>query len=210
MLADQLLATPLALLARVIALLIAISVHEFAHALVADRLGDPTPREAGRLTLNPFKHLSLWGTIFLFLFRFGWSQPVPVNAYNFRRPRQGVLLVSLAGPLANFVTAAIFGLLMRLMPTGTHLPILLREIVILNLVLMIFNLIPLPPLDGSSILTFIFRRGQLLQTLERQGFLLLFALIVFDALAGGRVLGLLIGVPVFTLSHLLLGPGGTL
>lgn len=205
------LTSPLALLARVIALLVAIAVHEFAHAFVADRLGDPTPREAGRLTLNPFKHLSLWGTIFLFLFRFGWSQPVPVNAYNFRRPRQGMLLVSLAGPLANFVTAAVFALLMRLAPGGTHLPILVREIVILNLVLMIFNLIPLPPLDGSSVLPFILdRRGQLLYTLERQGFLFLFALIAFDTLTGGRILGTLIGLPVFTLAQLLIGPLGSL
>jgi Zn-dependent protease len=204
-------ATPLALLARVIALLVAISVHEYAHALVADRLGDATAREAGRLTLNPLKHLSLWGALFLFLFRFGWSKPVPVNAYNFRNPRQGTLLVSLAGPLANFLTAAVFAILMRLVPGGTHLPILVQEIVILNLVLMIFNLFPIPPLDGSSILPFVFdRRGQLLYALERQGFLLLFGLIVFDALSGGRILGLLIGVPVFTLANLLLGSGAFL
>lgn len=204
----ELAASPLSLLARVIALLIAIAVHEFAHAVVADRLGDPTPRQAGRLTLNPFKHLSLWGTLFLLLFRFGWSKPVPVNAYNFRSPRQGMLLTALAGPLANFVTAAAFGVAARFLPGGTHLPILLSEIVLLNLVLMIFNLIPVPPLDGSNILPYLVRgNGAFLFTLQRQGFLLLFGLILIDAFTGGRILGVVIVLPVLTLARLLLGPG---
>lgn len=197
---------PLAVLARVIALLVAIAVHEFAHAISADRLGDPTPRLAGRLTLNPFRHLSLPGTIFLFLFRFGWSQPVPVNALNFRRPQRDVLLVSFAGPFANFLTAAIAGMILRFVPTGTHLPILLTEIVVLNLVLMIFNLIPIPPLDGSSVLPFFLRRhGNALMVLQQHGFFILLGLIAFDAVSRGRILGVLLGIPVTVLFRVVTG-----
>jgi Zn-dependent protease len=199
---------PLSLVARIIALLIAISVHEYSHAYVADRLGDPTPREAGRLTLNPLKHLSLWGSLFLLFAGFGWSQPVPVNTYNFRNPRQGSLLTSLAGPLSNFVIAAIAAILFRVVPSGTYFPLLLGAIVQLNLVLMIFNLIPIPPLDGSSVLPFLFpQNAQLLVTLERQGTLILLGLILFDTVAGGQILGTIINRPVQVLTALLLGFG---
>lgn len=197
---------PLGLLARVIALLVAIAVHEFSHALVADRLGDPTPRNAGRLTLNPFKHLSLWGTLFLFLFRFGWSQPVPVNAQNFRRPAQGMLLTSLAGPVSNFLVAAASAIAIRFVPANTYMPMLFQELIFLNLVLMIFNLLPIPPLDGSSLLPFIFPRGSsLLFTMERQGFLILVGLMMADVALGGRILSTIIGIPVATIAAFLLG-----
>lgn len=197
---------PLGLLARIIALLVAIAVHEFAHAFVADRLGDPTPRDAGRLTLNPFKHLSPWGTLFLFLFRFGWSQPVPVNANNFRRPAQGMLLTSLAGPVSNFLVAAVSAIAIRFVPANTYMPMLFQELVFLNLVLMIFNLLPIPPLDGSSLLPFILPRGSsLLFTMERQGFLILVGLMMVDVALGGRILSTVVGIPVATIAGLLLG-----
>lgn len=139
------------------ALLIALTVHEYAHARAAVSLGDPTPRYAGRLTLNPIPHLDPIGLIMLWLFQFGWAKPVPVNPYNLDHGRWGLLAVSLAGPgsniLAALVSALVYGVLIKL---GVHNPELLKVVAWtykLNLVLAVFNLIPLPPLDGSQIVS---------------------------------------------------------
>jgi Zn-dependent protease len=134
--------------------LVAVTVHEFAHALVADRLGDPTPRRLGRLTLNPLAHLDFFGTLFFILFSFGWARPVPVNPQNFAHPRQGMLQVALAGPLANVTVAFTVGLLLKTHDiSGTLWGTLLASMVVwINVVLAVFNLIPIPPLDGSRIL----------------------------------------------------------
>lgn len=140
-------------------LVVALSVHEFAHALVADGLGDPTPRRAGRLTLEPWAHLDPVGTLLLLFYRFGWARPVPVNPYNFRDPRRGMLWVALAGPAANLITALAFGLtlvaMVQLAPP-TQLWRTLTEVVssglFINVALGMFNLLPVPPLDGSRVL----------------------------------------------------------
>ncbi len=135
------------------AVLVAVTVHEFAHALVADRLGDPTPRQLGRLTLNPLAHLDVLGTIFFVLFFFGWARPVPVNPRNFAHPRQGMLQVALAGPLANVTVAFAAGLLLKTQgPSASLWGEMISMVVSINVVLAIFNLIPIPPLDGSRIL----------------------------------------------------------
>ncbi|HET9000607.1 MAG TPA: site-2 protease family protein [bacterium] len=135
------------------AVLVAVTIHEFAHALVADRLGDPTPRHLGRLTLNPLAHLDVLGTLFFVLFRFGWARPVPVNPRNFAHPRQGMLQVALAGPLANVTLAFVVGLLLKTQSlSGTVWGDLASMVVWINVVLAVFNLIPIPPLDGSRIL----------------------------------------------------------
>ena len=135
------------------AVLLAVTVHEFAHALVADRLGDPTPRQLGRLTLNPLAHLDVLGTIFFVLFRFGWAKPVPVNPRNFANPRQGMLQVALAGPLANVTVAFAVGLFFKTQgPPAPPWGELAAMVVLINVVLAVFNLIPIPPLDGSRIL----------------------------------------------------------
>lgn len=135
------------------AVLVAVTVHEFAHALVADRLGDPTPRQLGRLTLNPLAHLDVLGTIFFVLFFFGWARPVPVNPRNFANPRQGMLQVALAGPLANVTVAFVVGLFLKTQaPLGPLWGGFTSMVVWINVVLAIFNLIPIPPLDGSRIL----------------------------------------------------------
>jgi len=138
----------------IIALLIAVSVHEFAHALCADQLGDPTPRVAGRLTLNPFKHLDFLGTIMLFLVHFGWGKPVPINPRYFKRPLQYSALTALSGPAANFLIAIMIAVFLK--HTWIFLPdfiyVILMTIFEINLVLGAFNLLPLPPLDGSKIL----------------------------------------------------------
>ena len=137
---------------------LALSFHEFAHAWAADRLGDPTPRHAGRLTLNPLTHLDILGTILLILYRFGWAKPVPINPLNFKNIRQGELLVSIAGPASNILLACLgMALLSLSYRFGSRLvPEALLEMTALfvwiNLILAVFNMIPLPPLDGSHVL----------------------------------------------------------
>jgi Zn-dependent protease len=144
---------PLVLALLLPAVLIAVTVHEYAHALVADRLGDPTARQLGRLSLNPLVHLDVLGTLFFVLFGFGWARPVPVNPRNFADPRQGMLQVALAGPLANVTVAFAVGLLIRAPGIIDGLWLALASMLVrINIVLAIFNLIPIPPLDGSRIL----------------------------------------------------------
>ncbi len=149
---------PLSIVLTLAAVLVATTCHEFAHALVADRLGDPTPRHLGRLSLNPLVHLDLLGTLFFVLFGFGWAKPVPVNAQNFPDPRRGMLQVALAGPLANVTVAFLVGALLKGVGHPGGLPggsALLSEVLSLvvwiNVILAVFNLIPIPPLDGSRI-----------------------------------------------------------
>ena len=143
--------------------LLAVTVHEVAHGWAAYKLGDPTAKLAGRLTLNPLKHLDLVGTLVFFLTRVvGWAKPVPVNPSNLRRPRQDMVWVSAAGPAANIILAAIFSVLFRYvlsaghsLPAYLYLP--LREItgagMMINIGLAVFNILPVHPLDGSGIMT---------------------------------------------------------
>lgn len=142
----------------IIAALFAISIHELAHAAVADQLGDPTPRALGRLTLNPLKHLDPIGLIMLVLFRMGWAKPVEVNPLHFKHYRRDMALVALAGPLANVTVACVvnlFGTFLTRLPLNPQyvyaLARLIRISIQLNIMLAAFNLIPLPPLDGSRI-----------------------------------------------------------
>lgn len=138
--------------ALLIALLIALSIHEASHAFVADYLGDETPRRFGRLTLNPLAHLDPFGTLFLFLAGFGWGKPVPINPANFANPKIDNVKVSLAGPLSNFAAAVLFVFLLRLPYFSESWSSLFLIIIQINLVLMVFNLFPIPPLDGSHLL----------------------------------------------------------
>ena len=149
---------PLSFLIFLAALFLAISIHEAAHAWAADRLGDPTARFSGRLTLNPFAHLDPLGTLMLLLFGFGWGKPVPVDYYNLRQPRRDAALISLAGPLSNLILAIFISLVWRLgiylsPPSGQILSFFFLPLLQLNLILGVFNLLPLNPLDGGKILT---------------------------------------------------------
>lgn len=194
------------LLAWLIGLLVAVAVHEYGHARAAYALGDATAADAGRMTLNPFKHLSLWGSLFLLFFGFGWSQPVPVDPRNFRLPRRDALLTAFAGPTANVVTAAAVGVFAQVLPDGTRLPALAAVIVFVNLLLAFFNLVPVPPLDGASVLNYLLdRQPLLLLQLQRQGILLLVGLLLLDSVAGGRVLGTLVSQPASALARFFLG-----
>lgn len=151
----------LAMIVSIPGLLLALTLHEFAHGYAAYLMGDNTARYSGRLTLNPVKHLDPIGAICLLLFRFGWAKPVPINPRNFRkRGRTGIIVVSLAGPLANFVLGLISCIMFYVIAVFVRSNAPLVEFVsqvflysiYMNAGLMIFNLIPVPPLDGSKIL----------------------------------------------------------
>lgn len=198
---------PLFFLTWVIAIVIAISVHEFSHAYAAYKLGDPTPERDGRLTLNPLKHLDWLGTLLLLFVGFGWGKPVQYNPYNIRNQRWGHAIIAFAGPLSNLVLALIFGFGLRLLVTygvlfeGTLLVTFIANVVMLNVILMIFNLIPIPPLDGSKIL-FAFLPGVREETklrFEQYGPFLLLALL----LLGQSFLAYLFGLALKALSFII-------
>lgn len=205
------------LLARAIVLLIAFSVHELAHALVADRLGDPTPRRMGRITLNPLAHLDPFGSIMLLISGFGWAKPVMVQPYNLKgNPRTSMAIVAAAGPLSNLVLAAIFALPIRMgsvdiVPSATgvlpSLDFLVFELIWINLILFFFNLIPVPPLDGYKILTGFLppEMAYSLRPLEQYGFLILMAAIFFLPSFGINVLGWFVSGPSQQVLRLLIG-----
>ncbi|NMB45546.1 MAG: site-2 protease family protein [Firmicutes bacterium] len=139
------------------AILFAVSVHEFSHGMMAYRLGDPTAKYQGRLTLNPLAHLDPLGALMLVLFRFGWAKPVMVNPLYFKDRRRGMMMVGLAGPLANVISAWVFRILLRILPSlfSLRIGLVLHQFILLNIAINLglaaFNLIPIPPLDGSKI-----------------------------------------------------------
>ena len=153
----ELFTNPFAFLIWIIALLVAITVHEFAHAWSAERLGDPTARLAGRISLNPLNHLDPLGTLMLIIARIGWGKPVPVDPFNFRHPRRDMAITSFAGPAADLILAAVLSIIIRIAyfslgPTATLIEILFQPIIVLAVILAIFNLLPIHPLDGSAVI----------------------------------------------------------
>jgi len=184
----------LSLIFSVIALIFSVVIHEVAHGAVANSLGDPTAKYAGRLTLNPFRHLDWMGSFFVPLillfvgspFIFGWAKPVPINPYNFRDQKYGQAKVAAAGAAANLALATVFGMILRFWPMISN-PVsasfyaLAQAVVIINLVLAVFNLIPIPPLDGSHILfTFLPASQEDFKIfLTRYGFVFLLLIIYF-------------------------------
>lgn len=180
---------PLSTVLYFVALVIAITVHEWAHAFTADRLGDPTPSLQGRVTLNPLAHLDPLGTIMLVLFRFGWGKPVQFDPYNLRKPKRDTTLISLAGPASNIVMAILASLLVRVLdlgflPLSGFIPSLfatfLVQLTIVNIVLAVFNLIPIHPLDGFKIVAGLLPDHYHRQwmELERYGMIFLIALVL--------------------------------
>jgi len=173
-------------------LVISVVIHEVSHGYAANVLGDPTAKYAGRLTLNPFKHLDFFGSflvpVITFLmggFIFGWAKPVPYNPYNLKNQRWGPALVGAAGPLSNFLIAVMFGLVIRYGGVYEILPTpfiqIASLIAFINIILGVFNLIPIPPLDGSKVLfAFLPYRWRALQEfLEQYGFFLLLIFVFF-------------------------------
>jgi Zn-dependent protease len=215
---DLLFTDPLRFLQQLVllipAFLIAVTVHELAHGLVADRLGDPTARLQGRLTLNPLPHIDPLGAVAFLLAGFGWAKPVPVNAYNLARPRRDMAWIAAAGPLSNFAVAFVGLIALVLAQRTIHTPFvaeplggILSAVFRFNLVLGIFNLIPLPPLDGGHFLPYFLPRGSggLLHQLEQYGPILLLLLVMSGATGYviGPVYGLMRGI-YFSLIGLIL------
>lgn len=192
------------LIISIVGLVIAISIHEFSHALAADRLGDPTPRAMGRLTLNPLAHLDPLGTLMLFIAHFGWGKPVPIDPYNFANPRRDEIIVSLAGPASNFVLAIIISFIIRLTPT-TNISYLLFALAETNLFLGVFNLIPIPPLDGSKVflnLMSVEKAYEWEKAFDRYGFFIV-AACLFLPVGGSNIISLIVSPIVSWMTNLL-------
>ena len=201
-----------------IGFVISITIHEFAHAYTATALGDPTPREQGRVTLNPIAHLDPIGFLFLVFvaltgFGLGWGKPVQFNPYRMRWGKHGVALVAAAGPISNVILALVLAIPKRAFATGFHnLPpnaqTFVNTLITLNLALAAFNLIPLPPLDGLKILTGILPDFwyPIFARLDQYGFVILFLVIFFQPL---RPVLFNISAPVYeTLTRLIQGASG--
>ncbi len=181
----------LGLLLSIPGLILALSLHEFAHGFAAYKMGDNTAKYYGRLSLNPFHHLDPIGTLCLFLFHFGWAKPVPINPYNFRSRRSGIIVVSLAGPMMNFlvalISAFVLAIIQKFVPYSEFTLFLYQVVLyceILNIGLGCFNLIPIPPLDGSKVLLELlpYRYRDMFYQIERYSSLILMALLVTNVL----------------------------
>lgn len=176
-------------------ILLALTVHEYSHGMAAYKLGDPTAKQAGRLTLNPLAHLDPLGTLALLILHFGWAKPVPVNPYYLHNPRRDMIWISLAGPGANIVLAFLTGLVQQyLVGQGiihyNSIPhIALSFTVFINLMLAFFNLIPVPPLDGSKVVAGLIPLQYLRQweTFERFGGFIIIGLFLVGNMTGIRV-----------------------
>jgi Zn-dependent protease len=172
----------------VIIFFFSVMAHEYAHGWVAYQLGDPTAKQAGRLTLNPFKHIDIFGTILfpgaLFIMNspiiFGWAKPVPVDFRRLKDPKKGMMLVSLAGPMTNLLIAFLFSRLLGVF-VSEGVQLFFQYAVMINLVLAFFNLIPIPPLDGSHIIISVLpnRQAYYYSRLEKYGFIIVFVLLYF-------------------------------
>ena len=174
---------------RLAAVLLCLTVHETCHGLAAYALGDPTARRAHRLSLNPLRHIDWFGLLMMFAAGFGWAKPVPVNPNYFKKPKQGMALTALAGPVSNFLLALLTLLAARILcdvaaysETNQRILDFLLMVAVLSIGLGLFNLVPIPPLDGSKVLFTVLpdRAYDWLMRNERYGMLLLFALVFFD------------------------------
>lgn len=191
---------PMIFIAWLAAILVAFTTHEFSHALAATAMGDATPKRMGRLTLNPIAHIDFVGLIMLVLIGFGWGKPVPFNPYNLKYQKWGATLVALAGPFANLLNIALWGVILKIIvayqifPPANLMVQFLLLLIDLNIVLLVFNLIPIPPLDGSHLLFDILRAPKydsIKLFLETRGPFLLLGMIILDDLAGFGIFGAL-------------------
>lgn len=185
-------------------ILFSLTIHEYSHAYIANKLGDDTAKRLGRLTLNPLKHLDPIGTILLLLVHFGWAKPVPVDPRNFKDPKKDMLYVAIAGPISNIITAIISGILLKFIvfnlastgAFGTYTVPLIQFLVwmiFIGVVLAVFNMLPIPPLDGSRVLYGLLPEhlANSIKKIETYGILIVFGIILF----GGRTFSYILIYP---------------
>ena len=209
---------PATIISRILTLLIAFTVHEFAHAWTATAFGDETAKLNGRLTINQIAHLDFLGTLLLIVAGFGWAKPVPINPYVLqRRSRAAVMWVSLAGPFSNFLMAALAAIPFRLnllsiydLSSNTILPSLSYFFFIfiyINLTLLLFNLIPFAPLDGEKVLDYFLppNLARSWEAIRPYGPMLLLVVVFLLPTLGINLLGMIINPPINALWHLLIG-----
>jgi len=201
---------PILFLLLAISIVVAISVHEFAHAKMADYLGDPTASLQGRLTLNPTAHLDLYGTIFLLLVGFGWGKPVQFDPFNLENPRRDAALISFAGPASNFIIAILCALLSQLfiflnIPALTTIGLLiLSPMIMMNVMLGVFNLLPVYPLDGFKIVGGLLSENQAREWYQLQRYGMLFLLMLIIPFGGQSMLHMILDPVLGFLYHFLL------
>jgi Zn-dependent protease len=207
---------PQTLISRILILVIAFTVHEFAHAWTANAFGDDTPRLYGRLTLNPLAHLDIMGSLLLLVAGFGWAKPVPINPYALqRRSPAGVMWVSLAGPLSNLGMAILAAIPLRfgLVPFTISSGILpsaasfLFDFLTINLALLLFNLIPIAPLDGEKVATYFIPASwaQKFDIIRPYGPMILLLVVFGGSLVGLNIIGSIMGPPINAITRLLIG-----
>ena len=203
---------------RLLALLPALTFHEFAHAYSARRCGDPTPEMNGRVTLNPLAHLDPIGTLMILIGPIGWAKPVPINPANFRHPSRDIVITSAAGPMSNLVQGVFWGLVLRVvfrlnpgvLTQGSVFGQLLVLMGFINFILLLFNLIPLGPLDGHHILEYALPRelaARYRRFNQRYGYALLFGLVLLSFMTRLKILHLIVFVPASLLMGLVTGLG---
>lgn len=185
---------PILFLLISVSLIISISIHEFSHAFVANYLGDSTAKNMGRLTINPKAHLDPVGTLFLLFVGFGWGRPVPFNPLNLKSPRRDAALISLAGPMSNLILAVILSLSSRLFFAGGLVWTFLYFLVLYNLMLGFFNLIPLGPLDGNKIVFGFLPNKLAIQWIEFQRYSMYVLLIMIVFGFTEKILGPLVDI----------------
>lgn len=191
---SDLFVSPIGFVFSFIALAAGITIHEFAHAWVADRLGDPTARLQGRVTLNPLAHLDPIGTLAILFLHFGWGKPVPFDPFNLKNPKRDSALISLAGPVSNILLATVASLILRLIMFtfsglgALHIAALLQSIIVLNVVLAVFNILPVHPLDGFKIVGGLLPDNRAREWYELASYGLFFLLVILWPLPGGSIL----------------------
>jgi Zn-dependent protease len=195
----------LAWIIRIAVLLFAVTIHEYAHGRVALALGDPTAKNAGRLTLNPITHIDPIGAICLIFFNFGWAKPVPVNMRYFKDIRRDTILMALAGPVSNLTVAFIAGLILQFyLPQSPLYQVLLIYMLIMNIGLGLFNLLPIPPLDGSHVLENILPPSAAWRFHQIRSYapFILIGILILDYYLQLNILGRILNYPIIKLAHL--------